>query len=68
RQIPWKVVALPIVAVIAIAACWGAWKLLHRTIAPWNFPDQRGCGPAQTTAARFRPENPTRSYRLFIDL
>jgi hypothetical protein len=25
-------------------------------------------GLAQTVAVRFRPENPTRSYRLFIDL
>lgn len=32
RQIPWKVVALPIMAVVVVAAVWGTWKLLHHTV------------------------------------
>ena len=32
RQIPWKLVALPIIAIFAGVAIWGTWTLLHRTV------------------------------------
>jgi len=38
RQLPWKLIALPIMAVVAAVAIWGTWKMLSGTIDSAKSP------------------------------